>query len=137
MSKEIRVTTQKIIEIAALVITSNATPGELKAATGLSYVQLANVKKSEEYATALADIRKELVDTAKNVAVGGLAKMVPEAIEAVKQQLKKHNLDAAKMVFKGVGVEQADQEAKDNSLTIILPGQKQEKVIDSNGEEVV
>ena len=130
------ITQQKIVEMATLVFAANPTVHELRAATGLSANQQRTAKQSETYKKAVEALTQELISTARSAAVGKLAQMIDPALTVVLNNLKKDNLEAAKIVFKALGVEETEKAQQDTQIQIVLPGQKLEKVIDSEGREV-
>lgn len=87
---------------------------------------------------------KELLDKANEGALKnavaqartGMAKLVTEALRVIEEKLKQDNsLEAVKIVMKGLGLDNEEQKVQDTNLTVILPGAKQETIIDVTPED--
>lgn len=81
-------------------------------------------------------IVKEVIDNAVAGAViqarRGLSDLVEASVQVIKDQLAEGNLEAAKMVLKGIGLDQAEKQdlAQQQAITVILPGKAEPKDIE-------
>lgn len=84
----------------------------------------------------LDDLLKTVMMQAKLAIRSGMSKLVPQAIDAVVENLKKKNLKAAQMVFEASGaIDKAPEENKSQSLTVVLPGMAEKEVIPIGGND--
>ncbi len=73
-------------------------------------------------------IVKEVIDSAVVGAVSAirreLADMTELAMEALRENLKEHNMEAVKTYFKALGIEQQEKDSgnQQQAITVILPG---------------
>lgn len=74
------------------------------------FKQLVNELSDSEIVPIITKARKEL------------SKLVFEAIRVLKHQLSENSLEAAKIVFKSIGLEDQEMEKRDSEINIFLPG---------------
>lgn len=84
----------------------------------------------------LDDLLKTVMMQAKLAIRSGMSKLVPQAIDAVVENLKKKNLKAAQMVFEASGaIEKTPEENKSQNLTVVLPGMTEKEIIPIGGND--
>lgn len=89
-----------------------------------------------QYTALVNDVRFEEIvrkigedDTITGIAAArrDISRKLPKAIAAIEHHLDKHSLEAAKMVLKAVGLDEAKGTESDTSVTVVLPGATHEK----------
>lgn len=121
-------------QVAALRI-SGMSKEEIANKIRISRRQVDNVIKSDEYKVIITEIGESAVMEAKNVLKRRVSELVPQAYEALKNNLAEDNMEAVKVVFKAVGLEQKEESAQgDTSITILMPGQQEPKDVNADIE---
>lgn len=65
------------------------------------------------------------------------SKLVDKALKVIEDKLDEGDLDAAKVVFKIIGVDQQEDKPQDTNLTVVLPGASttSENIIEVSNEQ--
>lgn len=123
--------TKLAIEVATMRI-AGASIQAISKELGISRHSVNALCKTDIYKSVFDEIREHAVKTAKGVAVNRLSALVDKAVEVVEQNLDDGKLEAAKLVFEAIGVKQQEEQKSDTTINLIVPGQKQEQVIEVN-----
>jgi len=118
-------------KMVAIMLVDPLTPITVMAEQfGISRHIIGRIKNSEFFQNMLqAQANHELgavIETGRN----GLAKLVSKAIKVVEARLDDNDLEAAKTVFRAVGIERMEEKPQDTNITVVLPGGINEKVIE-------
>lgn len=100
--------------------------------------QIRNVMEDPRFKQELDRMGDEALKPAINIVRKDMIKLAKKAVKVVESNLDDDNLEAAKLVFKVLGVDQMEEKPNDTNLTVILPGSvKQETVIESEAVDYV
>lgn len=83
----------------------------------------------EEAKLIIAEVNESALSEAKTRIKQGVAGLASEAVRVVKDNLKKGSLEAAKTVFRVLGVDTGDNTAQNNSFQLILATDKDKETI--------
>lgn len=84
----------------------------------LQYEKLVSDPRFDELITRIGeDDEKSFLETRRSI-----RKLVAKAIKALDEALDKGSLEAVKIVFKSIGLDEKEQDRADASVTVILPG---------------
>jgi hypothetical protein len=97
---------------------------------GISKDRYYKILKSEEYRTALTELSDEATKEAVATFKASMAELIHEAHRVIREQLKENNLEAVKLVMKGIGVEQVVENQQQSNIQVILPDYNQAKPVD-------
>ncbi len=96
---------------------------------GVTRHQLRKITKSEDFLTKVKDIGDKAVSDAYNAFRSRIRELAPLAYEALRFNLQEKKLDAFREYAKIVGlVSDKNDEVKDNTINIILPGQEEKAI---------
>lgn len=109
--------------LAALGATRYRVAKELK----ISHYYVRKIWKDELFLKTIQEIGDAAVTSAKATTKKELAKLAPKAVNTIEKNLDRHNLEAARIILRSLGLEQEKPgEQKEGGLTLILAGQKPE-----------
>lgn len=109
-------------QIAALAA-AGAGPDAIKKELGVSDYIYKLLTTSDEFKTALEEIGNEATVKAIQLARTQISNLVSKAIRVLNQKLDEGELDAAKEVFKRIGMDGSnDKPVADTNIQIVLPG---------------
>lgn len=90
--------------------------------TGLSRFAVARLMKSVEYQQVLERLSDHAILPAIALAREGLGKLIQECLRVLEAKLKDNSLEAVKIVFNGLGVNDPDEKKQgDTSIQIVMP----------------
>jgi CRISPR/Cas system CSM-associated protein Csm2 small subunit len=111
-----------IQQIAALAIAGTTSILGVSKALNISRHQVRRFMADPRYREILDEVaEKELVPAITSMR-NKIAKLGDKAIRVLEQHLDEGNLDAAKMVFKAMGLEAQEERQMDTTIQVIMPG---------------
>lgn len=117
-----------LAEVAMLAITG-AKASDIGAIMGLNAMQIGRVQRTPEYQKLFQDLVDRHLSSIIKRTRAQLAAMANTAVEVVKYHLEDNSLDAAKLVFKAMGLEQLETDHNDTHIQIVMPGAEAPKVV--------
>lgn len=121
-------------QAAALCVTNPALSySEIGRMLKIDATKARRICLSKRFKELIAKASEDVFVKAKADAQNGLIKMIPEALEAIKQNIKDGNLNASIYVLnKGAGLEQkAEEKVMDTTLNVIMPGSAEAKTVEN------
>jgi hypothetical protein len=105
----------------------------------LKYQTILQLLKSAEYEAIMKEITSGEMALTLTEAKSALGKLVPKAVRVLEKAMEEGDhseaLQAARMVFRSVGLEQGEKDAGDQNITILLPGAEQPTTIEVKNED--
>jgi hypothetical protein len=92
---------------------------------------------SSEFRDVLSDVGDAALKPAIAKAKNGADGLVDKALKVLEDALDEGDIDAAKVVFKLIGLENQEERASDTHLTVVMPGAQTENVISVKPKEVL
>lgn len=126
-------------KMVAIMLVDPLTPVTVMAEQfGVSRHVISRIKNSEFFKNMLSAQANHEIGSVIETGRNGLAKLVQKAIKVVEARLDYNDLEAAKTVFRAVGIEKMEEKPVDTNITVVMPGGLNEKVIEvkENGEPV-
>lgn len=113
----------------AALLAKNMSTKEVAMELNVSETSVKKVRGMDECKAIVKAIGEAHIIEAKTLGRVGLADRVPEALRVLDVKLKANDLEAVKIVFKGVGVVDNEPAAAAGSqtLTVVMPGAQIEK----------
>lgn len=109
-------------KIAALALSGVSSQSAIAKQLGISPARVSKVVRTEAYKELIQkSVDKSLVSALDDTRTQ-MAKLSREAVRVIAERLKDNDLDAAKMVLKGIGLDGQDGKQQDAAINIIMPG---------------
>lgn len=119
-------------QIAASDLAGFMSKAEIARQFNLSHHAVAKILKSDEYNLIKDRLSDAVIAPALKQAKISLSALLKQAIKVVKKHLEEDNLEAAKLVFKSMGIGDKEDEKGDTAITVILPGSEAPKEVQSD-----
>lgn len=138
ITRKLDITVGHIRQVA--VMASTGTPkSHIQKQLNMTPFILGEILAMPECVAMIDEVNSAALGEAKIAIKQGLSSLAKEAVQVVKNNLKKDSLEAAKTVFKALGVDGSQEENKaDNSFTLVLATDKgQETITVRDAKDVV
>jgi hypothetical protein len=123
-----------IRQVAALTLSGVNSINGVAKQLDVSRHQVRKVLAHPEYKKLLEELAdKELLPVLMDMR-SRIAKLGAKSIDVLSSHLDEGSLDAVKLVFKALGLEQQEKAAGDTSIQVILPGASEEKSVEVDFE---
>lgn len=127
---------QQILERAAVLSLTGAPRTQIAQELGLSDKAAKRLMDSDEFKQVVQTMGDALSVEAKSKLKKGLARLVDKSLRVLEDNLDEGELEAVKLVFRGLGLEQTDGKIQDTQINVILPNlQPEENVIEVKPNE--
>jgi transcription initiation factor TFIIIB Brf1 subunit/transcription initiation factor TFIIB len=118
---EIVIDTVLVKKVAAIAATL-ASAREIAEQAGISEYICKKVMARADFKDELKKIAEDSTAAAKHVLKSELGKMVREVLRVIKHNLELNSLEAVKIYFKALGIEQEETKTGDTQINVLLPG---------------
>lgn len=103
--------------------------------TGLSKFVVQKVLRSPESQALIKAVDETFINSQLMLLKTELARLINKAVKVIEKNLDENNLEAVKVLFKGVGAEAKVESGESNqNITVIMPGVKTEKIVEVTDE---
>lgn len=79
------------------------------------------IVNSSEFSAKLREISDDMTSQAANSWKASISNLVPQAVDVLKQALKKGDLEAVKLIVRSLGVEKQETQVQQGNIQVILP----------------
>lgn len=115
-------------EVAALSLVGT-THLQIASALNISLHRVKIIMKTPEFKQYLQEISDEAMSAAKQIIRKRFSDLAPKAVAVITRKLEEDDLEAVKLVLKGIGIEQDTSQVQDTNIVVQLPGVKHEEII--------
>jgi hypothetical protein len=134
MSDKIRPTqiyTDEVLvrQVVALALL-NKTRVEMAKELNVHHATIGKIVNSDKFKELIAEVGDEALTQAKTYVRVQMGRLVTDAVNVIKKNLKEGNLEAAKVVFKTVGLDNEENRVGETNLTVVLPGADEKPTIE-------
>lgn len=112
---------QQLLERCAILKLSGSSQKAIAAELNISERQVKLMLNSDEFPEVVKNLGESLSAEAKNKLRKGLAGLVDKSLKVLEANLEEGELEAVKIVFRGLGFDQQDQKQVDTQIQVILP----------------
>lgn len=123
-------------KVAALALSGVQTQAAIAKQLGISPARVSKVVKSQAYKELIEKSVDKTLVSALDSARAEMAKLTKEAVRVIAERLKGNDLDAAKMVLKGIGLDSQDNKPQEAAINIIMPGAESPVTVETKKVEV-
>lgn len=131
-SKEI-IDEARVKQVAALVI-AGISHNQISKDMGISRYFVNKIVNSTMFQQYVSKESEDALASAKSTIKAALTQRVPALIAAIDKHLEEGNLEAVKIAFRALGMEQGESNTAASNITVVLPGAEPKEVI-ANVEE--
>lgn len=123
-----------ILERIAVLSLSGTPKTQIGKELGLSPRQVTTLMEQDEFQAVVQNLGESLSNEAKNKLRKGLARLVDKSLKVLETSLDEGELEAVKVVFRGLGFDRPDDTHAGTSITVNLPTTTEE-IIEVKQEE--
>lgn len=124
-------------KIATITVAAPTTPiSTIAKQLKVNHNVVRRIMNSDSYRGLLTTMTREQIAPILAKVKTDIHNLGMEAVRVLKEQLEENSLEAAKVVLKVMALDAPQEQQQEASLTVIIPGAKEEKVFEVKKDEI-